>query len=278
MHRIPLSSIFEAQPHLDRLARMGIRDLGPVLKLPRAGLRQRFGAAFVGAIEAALGERADPRQAIHAPAIFEQGLELALPTDSKGLIETGCLRLLEEGLAWLAGMQSAVTEYRFVFHQGRRQSQELCIGLAEPSREASRIQRLLGESLSQTALTAAVSGIALRLDNPLPLAHQNEELFPQSNPARENQGIQELCERLSARLGQSQVLRIQEIRKSTHSLERESKIRACSQVPHTRSGATHGQPTTAAHLATRVPRGPVCSEGATHLSRAPSTSCRPRTH
>jgi len=221
-HRIPLSSIFEAHPHLDRLARMGIRDLGPVLKLPRAGLRQRFGAGFVAAIEAALGERADPRQAIHAPAIFEQGLELALPTDSKGLLETGCLRLLEEGLAWLAGMQAAVTEYRFVFHQGRRQSQELCIGLAEPSREASRIQRLLSESLSQTALTAAVSGIALRLDNPLPLAHHNEELFPQSNPARENQGIQELCERLSARLGQSQVLRIQEI--NSHRPEAASQL------------------------------------------------------
>ena len=205
---LPLSVVPEAQPHQDRFSQMGLTTLGALLNLPRAGLRRRFGKAFVVALESALGERPDPRLPICPPAVFEEGLEFALPTDSKAILESACQRLLEAGLAWLVAKQSGVETFCFRCHQGRRRHQDLLIRLSEASRDRERIHRLLSERLGQTSLEAPVSGVALLLDRPTPLTDQTTDLFPQTRPADAQEGLQALCERLSARLGDDQVSRL----------------------------------------------------------------------
>ncbi len=205
---LPLSVVPEAMAHQERFSQMGLSTLGALLSLPRAGLRRRFGKAFVEALEAALGERPDPRLPIEPPATFEEGLEFALPTDAKAILESACQRLLEAGLAWLAAKHSGVESLCFRFHQGRRRHQDLLIRLSGASRDHERIGRLLSERLGQTSLAAPVSGVVLLLETPVPLENPTPDLFPQTHPTETHEGLQALCERLSARLGNHQVSRL----------------------------------------------------------------------
>jgi len=205
---LPLSVVPEAMAHQERFSQMGLSTLGALLSLPRAGLRRRFGKVFVEALEAALGERPDPRLPIEPPATFEEGLEFALPTDAKPILESACQRLLEAGLAWLAAKHSGVEVLCFRCHQGRRRHQDLLIRLSQASRDRDRIERLLSEQLGQTSLSAPVSGVALLLEHPVPLTDQTTDLFPETHPAEAEEGLQTLCERPSARLGERQVSRL----------------------------------------------------------------------
>ena len=204
---LPLSCIPELAPHQTMLARMGLHQLGPLLKMPRAGLTQRLGPAVMKALDAGLGRRPDPHRPITLAASFEQTLEFALPTDSSLMLEEACQRLLTSCVAWLKAQQAGLRQAQFVLGQGRHRQQLLNVTLADLSHDLARIHRITCERLAREPLAAAVHQVPLRVQaiEPLPL----ETIDCLEGPQQQEMHIRELCERLQARLGEQQVLRIQ---------------------------------------------------------------------
>ena len=223
----PVWLLGPGREHWEALQGMGLRHVGDLLGLPRAGLARRFGETLLAEIDAALGRRPDPREAIVPPRLFESRLELFARADSTEQVLHGAQVLLARLVAWLAAQHSFVRRFRLLMHhetrwqQGDRtpQATSLEIALAEPSRDSEHLLVLLRERLAHVQLPAPTLEIALQAEDIVKRAAPNSELFPTRQS--ENEGLTRLIERLQARLGADQVQRLAAV--EDHRPERASR-------------------------------------------------------
>jgi len=210
----PVWLLGPGREHWEALQGMGLRQVGDLLGLPRAGLARRFGETLLAEIDAAFGHRPDPREALVPPRLFESRLELFARADSTEQVLHGASILLARLVAWLAAQHAFVRRFRLLMHhetrwqQGDRtpQATSLEIALAEPSRDSEHLLVLLRERLAQVQLPAPTLEIALQAEDIVKRAAPNSELFPTRQS--ENEGLTRLIERLQARLGADRVQRL----------------------------------------------------------------------
>lgn len=206
LSELPLACIPELEPHLASLQAMGLHQLKGLLRLPRVGLSRRLGAQTLAALDAGFGDRPDPREQVQLPPQFSQTLEFALPThESPFLLEAG-RRLLEGCVAWLQARQAGLQEAHFTLYQGHRAQQTLTIRLADPSQDLARIRGILAERLAHEPLAAPVHAMQIDVTQIEPVSDTTPDLF--EGPSRPHRSLRQLCERLQARLGADQVVRL----------------------------------------------------------------------
>ncbi len=213
----PVWLLGPGRAHWEALQGMGLRTLGDLRSLPRAGLARRFGAALLNDLDRALGSAPDPRVAIVLPPRFESRLELYARADTTEQVLHGASLLLDRLVLWLAPQHACVRRYTLVMqHEARwrsdptaARSTALEIALAEPSRDRTHLLVLLRERLAQVQLPAPTLDLCLRADDIARQAAPNQELFPCARSERE--GLTQLVERLQARLGSAQVQRLRQI-------------------------------------------------------------------
>ncbi len=198
----------------DALQRMGLRTLGDLRRLPRAGLVRRFGEALLVELDCALGQRPDPRPWLLLPAQFESRLELAARVDTTEPLLHAAGVLLARLLAWAAAQQARVRRFTLQMqHEPRHRQREaapvatgLELALAEPSLDAAHLTVLLRERLGSLQLAAPTLELRLHCSDIVRQAAPNRELFP--GAPGEGEGLGQLIERLQARLGAGQVQRL----------------------------------------------------------------------
>ena len=93
-----------------------------------------------------------------------------------------------------------------VRRDARIEATTLQIALAEPSRDSAHLLALLRERLARLTLPAPTLDLSLHAEDIARRAPPNAELFP--TPASEQDGLTRLIERLQARLGPEQLIRI----------------------------------------------------------------------
>ena len=211
LEALPLSCVPQAQSHLAVLSRMGLYQLGSLLKLPRAGLNKRFGPELLQAIDAAFGHRPDPRQPIVPPARFSQSLELPITSAhhiSQGLLLQASEKLLVHATAWLRAQQAGSRCFVFSFQTSSRQAQpsglQLAIELAQPTADLLQVLRCLQIQLEQHRFETIIESICLEIDQVE--SHQTLCMDFFSGPSQHNEQLQDLLSRLSQRLGSDQIL------------------------------------------------------------------------
>jgi protein ImuB len=228
--RAPVWLLGPGRAHWEALQGMGLRQVGDLLGLPRAGLARRFGETLLAELDAAFGRRADPREPIVPARTFESRLELFARADSSEQVLHGASVLLARLVAWLAAQHAFVRRFRLLMHhetrwqQGDRtpQATALEIALAEPSRDSAHLLVLLRERLAQLQLPAPTLELALQAEDIVKRAPPNGELFPTRQS--EDAGLTRLIERLQARLGAGQVQRLAAV--EDHRPERASRLGA----------------------------------------------------
>ena len=227
----PVWLIGPAREHRDALQGMGLRTLGDLRALPRAGLARRFGEALLGELDRATGLVPDPREPIRLPPTFDSRLELFARADTSEQLLYGAGVLLARLVAWLAAQHAFVRRFSLVMeHERHRRSvaespacatlTTLAIALAEPSRDPVHLLVLLRERLAQLQLPAPTLELRLHADDIVRRAAPNSELFP--TPQSESDGLTRLIERLQARLGAAQVQRLETV--ADHRPERASRL------------------------------------------------------
>ena len=225
--------------HWEALQGMGLRQVGDLLGLPRAGLARRFGETLLAELDAAFGHRADPREPIVPARMFESRLELFARADSSEQVLSGAQVLLARLVVWLAAQHAFVRRFRLLMHhetrwqQGDRtpQATALEIALAEPSRDSAHLLVLLRERLAQVQLPAPTLELALQAEDIVKRAAPNGELFPTRQS--EDEGLTRLIERLQARLGAARVQRLAAV--EDHRPERASTLQGDALVRPQRS-------------------------------------------
>ena len=209
----PLSVLAAAQPHLETFQGMGLRHLGELRRLPRAGLARRFGEALLDELDSASGDRPDPREAVVLPPAFDSEVELFARADTTDQLLHGAEVLLARLVVWLSARHAFVRRFQLVLrHEGRLRQADgpavtrVDVALAEPSRDAGHLQSLLRERLSAFVLPAPTLELALHAHDIAKQPPPNTELFP--TPSNEREGLVRLIERLQARLGPARVQRL----------------------------------------------------------------------
>ena len=205
---LPVDLLPPAQRHLRWLEGIGCQRIGELLRLPRAGLQRRCGAALLDMLDAAQGQAPEMFDWLAAPPSFQARLELFGRIEQADLLLAGACRLLQQLTGWLCAQQYAVTRLRLLLeHERGRQAcppTPVELLLAEPTWRDAHIVRLLKERLGQLELAAPVIGLALEAAEVEPMAPLSDSLFPEAGGSPADR--QRLFELLVARLGPENVV------------------------------------------------------------------------
>jgi protein ImuB len=220
----PLWQLGPGREHREALQGMGLHALGDLCALPRAGLARRFGEGLLDDLDRAYGRRPDPRRWLELPEHFECRLELFARAETAEQVLAGAGVLLARLVAWAQGRHGRIGAFTLAMQHEPRHgaavaATELRVELAEPSLDAAHLQLLLRERLARVTLAAPTLELRLRCRDLVAAAPPNGELFPTRQT--EHEGLLRLLERLRARLGDAQVLRLQPV--ADHRPERASR-------------------------------------------------------
>lgn len=208
---LPLHTLAAAQPYLDTFARLGVCTWGQLRALPRAGLSRRFGAGLLNALDQAYGVAPDIYPWLTLPEVFDVALELPFQVDSAPALLFATRRLLAQLKVWLQLRHLGVLgleliwqmdERRHTAHQGA-----LPLRTAQPTQDLNHLQRLLSEHLAHVRLPAPAHTLRLRTLETQALSSQSASLVLGNSQAGD--GLTQMLERLSARLGTDRVVQLQ---------------------------------------------------------------------
>lgn len=189
----------------DRLPSMGIRTLGQLLRLPRDGLRRRFGAGLLDALDQMLGDRPAGLDLFVPPDTVDWRIELSHEVENVSALVFPVRRMTADLAAYLACRDGGVQ--RFTLHLEHREgTSDVTIGLLAPERAAATLFEAARGRLEQTRLPAPVLALRLRADQLPPFVPEGRDLFDE-RPANALP-FGQLRERLRARLGDEAVYQL----------------------------------------------------------------------
>ncbi len=252
----PVWLLGPGREHWEALQGMGLQTLSDLRALPRAGLARRFGDGLLTDLDCAFGRRPDPRQWVELPATFDTTLELFARADTTEQVLHGAAVLLARLVVWAQARKARVAAFslrmRHEVHRGSTTPlTELQIALAEPALDLAHLQLLLRERLGRIEMAAPTLDLHLHCSHLANSPAPNAELFP--TRASEAEGLVRLLERLRARLGDTQVLRLEAV------------------ADHRPEHASRSVPATGAAMAPLKPAIPM-----TAVSMAGETEATPR--
>jgi protein ImuB len=201
---LPLQQLHLLESQHQALDQMGFRQIRDVLRLPRKALTRRFGPDVTDYIDRLLGSHPDPRQCYEPPQSFSSRLDLPAEINASQALLFPLKRLLDELCGVLRGGDRAVQSLDILLLHEDHPESSLQLGVQSPTQDSTRLLSLLRERLERLRLPQAVREIRLDVPKMLQLTAGQRSLFRDS-PTEQQQNIEQLAERLQARLGRNAV-------------------------------------------------------------------------
>jgi protein ImuB len=203
---LPLGVLRLPQETIERLAKMGVGEIGQALRLPRAGLARRFGPAMLAALDRLVGVEAEPRQNLSPRERYRARREPSYELTEQPAIIAFLAPMLAELEAFLRGRQGSVTALECRLHHREGAATRCRLRFAQPAFAAAAIGFLLGEQLAATALAAPVTACELVSSRLVPRQSASAALWqPGEHGGSLASEAPALVERLRARLGEDSV-------------------------------------------------------------------------
>jgi protein ImuB len=207
---MPLAALRWPEETLERLARMGVRTIGQVLRLPRAGFARRFGTELLATLDRLTGRSPDLRQRFHAQERFRRRRELSYELESHAAILVALAPLFDELGKFLEARQCGVMKLECLLRHRHAEPTSCILRLASPVADARRLTELLGERLNALTLPEPVRSCELRSSSlVLRVLSSNSVWQPGEYGGGAGAEATELIERLRARLGPEAVYGLQ---------------------------------------------------------------------
>ena len=199
---LPLEALRWPEETLARLARTGVRTIGAVLRLPRAGFARRFGVEQLALLDALTGRTRDLRAAFQVPVRFRRRRELDCELSDQGRLLTELAPLIAALGAFLTARQCGVMELECRLAHRQAPPTRCVLTLAAPCADERQLAALFGERLNMLQLPAPVRACELRVDQLMPQLPPGRCLWqPGEHGGEAGEQSAGLIERLRARLG-----------------------------------------------------------------------------
>ncbi len=206
---LPLALLRWPEEQNARLVAMGVRTLGELMRLPRAGFARRFGPALLADLDRLLGRRADPRARLVRRERYRGVRDFDHEIEDHARILQALAPLLDELERFLRARQRGVTALQCRFHHYRAAPTRCTLRLAAPEANAARFTQLLHERLATLDLPEPVRRCELRSGT---LTHRTAASQPLWSPGERGHAsageMPALVEHLRARLGNAAVYAI----------------------------------------------------------------------
>lgn len=203
---LPVESLGWSAETLERLDSLGVRTLGALLRLPRAGFAKRFGKEALLTLDRLSGVAAEPRRGFLPREHFKVHSEPAFELVTQEAILQHLTPLLDQLEQFLRARQCGVDVLKLRLAHRVGQCTRLDVRLAAADVSAERFATVLGEQLARRALPAAVIDCELRSGVLQPfIAHSDSLWRPAEHGGALGRESPALIERLRARLGSEAV-------------------------------------------------------------------------
>jgi len=207
---LPLTGLRWPPETLDRLAHMGVRTIGQVLRLPRAGFAKRFGTECLSMLDRLTGRDADLRERFRARERFRRKRDVTYELESHEAILRALEPLLRELGQFLQARQCGIVQLECLLQHRQAPATRCMLRLAAPATDAGRLGELLAERLNQLVLPEPVRSCELRSGALVRSALSSNALWqPGEHGGAVSVESSDLIERLRARLGPEAVYGLQ---------------------------------------------------------------------
>jgi protein ImuB len=233
---LPIQLLALPATQLAALRSTGLQQIGALLALPDAALARRLGPESMRYLQRLCGRLPEPLLHYEAPPRFASRCELPGPVADTTALLFPLQRLLAALQGYLRSLDRAVQRCTLRLEHHRLPDTCVEIGLARPGREAAQLLTLARDRLARVQLPAPVLGMLLEAPELLqPLVLQLDGF---SNAAQEASQLQQLIDRLAARLGTGSVQRLQ--LRAEHRPERAWSMTPAQQALGSASGSDDG--------------------------------------
>jgi len=182
------------------LRQSGIHKIGGLLNISPASLTRRFGPACVKYLDCLLGKHPYPVTPIRSSEHFERSLDLPIEVDDTNALQFATQRMTNELSAFLVARDSGVNSYTFTLRHEREQDTCLQLRFLQATSQSKHLHQVLSERLSQTVLTAPVSGLHMIANTFSTIERDASDFFQKSQ--RQQKSLGEVIDKLCGRLGQ----------------------------------------------------------------------------
>ena len=190
---------------LQTLRAMGVAKAGELLRLPRAGLAQRFGPAMVQALDIALGRQPAPRRAFVPKESFRARSDFETEIEHAAYLRCALEPLIERCAQFLRERQAGVQRLRLKLRHRDGPATEVSLGLASITSEQRRLLDVAVQKLTRLELKAPVRAMELISGSLRALSAASLDAFAGLTGASSRDTAPQLVERLRARLGEEAV-------------------------------------------------------------------------
>jgi protein ImuB len=199
---IPVTALRWPEESIERLAHMGVRTIGEVLRLPRAGFARRFGTEHLSTLDRLVGRAADLRDRFHARERFRRKRDLTYELESHDGIVSALEPLFKELGEFLLARQCGVLLLECRLRHRHAPTSSCVLRLAAPSFDAERLRELLSERLNALVLPEPVRSCELRSGALVRSVFTSSSIWqPGEHGGNTGTEAPELIEYLRARLG-----------------------------------------------------------------------------
>lgn len=207
---LPLAALRLEPDVVDRLMRLGLRQVGDLMVLPRAALARRFGMETLRRLDQALGMEPEPVSPARAPLHFAVRLTLPDPIGLRSDIEAALDRLLPTLCDKLQARGRGVRRLAFQAFRADGGVSVIEVGLARAAHTPDRIRPLLHLKLDQIDPGFGIDCLRLEaLATEALVPGQLRSALAPAPPGRsDSHALDDLVGRLSARLGDGAVTRL----------------------------------------------------------------------
>jgi protein ImuB len=209
---LPVTALRVAPGTAEGLARLGLRRIGDLVGMPRAGLARRFGAELVRRLDQALGVEPEPISPAGAPLHFAVRLSLPEPIGLEADILAGLDRLMPVLCQKMRAQGRGARRVRLELSRVDGGTQALEVGLARPADRPDQLRPLF--ELKVGAIDAGFGIDRLRLSAPLTEpVHAAEHKggwavsAEAGAPRGDMQDVADLVARIGARVGLEAITR-----------------------------------------------------------------------
>jgi protein ImuB len=206
--RLPIACTAWDIARLQTLRAMGVTRIGELLRLPRAGLARRLGAATLRDLDMALARQFAPRRAFVPRERFRAHCNLETEIENVVYLEKALEPLIARCAQFLRQRQAGVQALRLKLKHRAAPATCVQLGLASITSERCRLMDVLTQKLLTLELAAPVRDMELISGSLQPLPASSLDVF--AGLARAGTGggrasAPQLVERLRARLGEHAV-------------------------------------------------------------------------
>ncbi|WP_439136474.1 Y-family DNA polymerase [Roseicyclus sp.] len=213
---LPIAALRVPPATAEGLARLGLRRIGDLWGMPRAGLARRFGQEVVRRLDQALGVEPEPISPAGAPLHFAARLSLPEPIGLEGDILAGLDRLLPVLCDKLRAKGRGARRLRLEMIRAEGGSERIEIGLARPTDRPDSLRALFALKLGgvEAGFGFDVLRLVATVSEPLH-AHEHKggwavaaEAQLKAQAARApGQALDDLVARIGARVGLERITR-----------------------------------------------------------------------